>query len=189
VEVALDDWWEKRSSDSVNRRFIDFFQTVILGQITGSVVICLDEIDSTLRLYYTDDLFTAIRGMYNQRAASTVFDRLTFCLLGVASPNELIKDRRTTPYNIGTTIELRDFDPSRDDLRPLAEHLNPDPDTGPGILERILHWTGGHPYLTVKLSAELIGAQTKEAVDRYVDAAFTSLDRLSAVTCSPKDQP
>jgi Leucine-rich repeat (LRR) protein len=179
VEVALNDWWEKRSSDSVNRRFIDFFHTVILAQILGPVVVCLDEIDSTLRLSYTDDLFTAIRGMYNQRATSAVFDRLTFCLLGVASPNELIKDRRTTPYNIGTTIELRDFDASRDDLRSLAERVNPDPDTGSGILGRVLYWTDGHPYLTVKLCAELIGAKTTEAVDHYVDAAFTNLDRLS----------
>ena len=34
-------------------------------------------------------------------------------------PNELIKDRRTTPYNIGKTIELQDFDSERDDLGPL----------------------------------------------------------------------
>ena len=38
------------------------------------------------------------------------YERLTFCLIGVASPNELIKDRRTTPYNVGSTLELRDFD-------------------------------------------------------------------------------
>jgi hypothetical protein len=179
IDIALDDWWGARSSDSVNRRFIDFFQTIVLGQIRKSVVICLDEIDSTLRMPYTDDLFTAIRGMYNQRATSPVFDRLTFCLLGVASPNELIKDRRTTPYNIGTTIELRDFDQNRDDLKLLAQHFDPDPNIGSGILARVLHWTDGHPYLTVKLCAELIGAKTKEAVDRYVDAAFTTLDRLS----------
>jgi hypothetical protein len=179
AEVALDDWWKKRSSDSVNRRFIDFFQTIVLGQISGPIVICLDEIDSTLRLPYTDDLFTAIRGMYNQRATSPAFDRLTFCLLGVANPNELIKDRRTTPYNIGTTIELRDFDQSRDDLKLLAQHLAPDTNIGSGILERVLYWTDGHPYLTMKLCAELIGAKTKEAVDRHVDATFTTLDRLS----------
>jgi AAA-like domain len=149
LEVGLDDWWEQRSLDSVNRRFIDFFQTILLAQIPESVIICLDEIDSTLRLSYTDDLFTAIRGMYNQRATSQVLDRLIFCLLGVASPNELIKDRRTTPYNIGTTIELRDFNAGRDDLRSLVEHLNTDSDTGRGILERVFYWTGGHPYLAL----------------------------------------
>ena len=182
VDIALDDWWGERSSDSVNRRFIDFFQAVILAQIQGSVVICLDEIDSTLRLPYTDNLFTAIRGIYNQRATSPVFDRLTFCLLGVASPNELIKDRRTTPYNVGTTIELRDFDATRDDLRSLAGHLDPDdPASGASILDRVLHWTDGHPYLTVKLCSELaaVAAKTELAVDHYVEAAFTSLDRLS----------
>jgi Leucine-rich repeat (LRR) protein len=177
--VEVDDWWQNRSSDTVNRCFIDFFQTVALAQIEAPIIVFFDEIDSTLRLRYTDDLFTAIRGMYNQRATSAIFERLTFCLLGVATPNELIKDRRTTPYNIGVTIELRDFDADRDDLRALAERLNPDPAIGPDLLERVLYWTDGQPYLTVKLCSELAAAKTRDAVDRYVEDAFTNLDQLS----------
>jgi hypothetical protein len=68
LDIPLDQWWTNRSSDTVNRRFIDFLRTVVLEQIDGPIVIFLDEIDSTLRLAYTDDLFTAIRGMYNQRS-------------------------------------------------------------------------------------------------------------------------
>ena len=37
------------------------------------------------------------------------FQRLTFCLLGVAAPADLISDQRTSPFNIGRRIELRDF--------------------------------------------------------------------------------
>ena len=83
------------------------------------MVVFLDEIDSTLKLPWTDDLFTALRGMYNERALVPAYERLAFCLIGVAAPNELIKDRRTTPYNVGRTLELRDFDLARDDLTPL----------------------------------------------------------------------
>jgi hypothetical protein len=180
LNVVFGDWWRERSSDTVNRRFLDFFQTIALSRVDGPVVVFLDEIDSTLRLLYTDDLFTAIRGMYNRRATTTAFERLTFCLVGVATPNELIKDARTTSYNVGATIELRDFDASRDDLSALAVHLDPDPETGLALLDRVLHWTDGHPYITVKLCAELAAtvAKTGEDVDRYVEAAFTSLDRL-----------
>jgi internalin A len=180
LNVVFGDWWRERSSDTVNRRFLDFFQTIALSRVDGPVVVFLDEIDSTLRLLYTDDLFTAIRGVYNRRATTTAFERLTFCLVGVATPNELIKDARTTPYNVGATIELRDFDASRDDLNALAVHLDPDPETGLVLLDRVLHWTDGHPYMTVKLCAELAAtvAKTGKDVDRYVEAAFTSLDRL-----------
>ena len=73
------------------------------------VVIFLDEIDSTLKLKYTDDFFTTIRAMYNQRATVANNDKGTFCLIGVATPNELVKQRRTTTYNVGKTISLRDF--------------------------------------------------------------------------------
>ena len=44
----------------------------------------------------------------------------------LATPNELIKDRRTTAYNVGRTLSLRDFDAGRDDLGPLARELAAD---------------------------------------------------------------
>jgi hypothetical protein len=75
--------------------------------VAGPVVIFQDEIDSTLKLAFTDDLFTAIRGMYNERTLVPAYERISFCLLGVATPNELIKDRRTTPYNVGCTMKVR----------------------------------------------------------------------------------
>ena len=41
---------------------------------------------------------------------------MTFCLLGVATPSDLIRDTRTTPFNIGQRIDLRDFNPSEASL-------------------------------------------------------------------------
>ena len=109
------------------------------------------------------------------------YERLTFCLIGVAWPNELIKDRRTTPYNVGSTLELRDFDLARDDLTPLIDALGANPEQGRRLIERVLYWTGGHPYLTARLCASLreIGAQAPEDVDRRVDDGFRSLERVS----------
>jgi hypothetical protein len=46
---------------------------------------------------------------------------LTFCLLGVAAPADLIQDVRTTPFNIGRRIELNDF--TEQEAAPLAEGL------------------------------------------------------------------
>src|SRR5262245_11534695 len=75
--------------------------------------------------------------------------RLTFCLLGVATPADLIRDPRTTPFNIGRRIELDDF--SNTEAEPLTQGLGREERTGRALLKRILRWTGGHPYLTQRL--------------------------------------
>src|SRR5262249_9105449 len=57
----------------------------------GHLVIFLDEIDAVRSLpFRTDEFFAGIRECYNRRSQDPEFNRLTFCLLGVASPSELI---------------------------------------------------------------------------------------------------
>jgi hypothetical protein len=126
ITVDLQAWWVERPEETINQRLMRFFREVVLEQVLGAVVCFLDEIDSTLKLAWTDDLFTAFRGMHNDRPMVPAYERLTFCLIGVAAPNELIKDRRTTPYNVGRTLELRDFDIGRDNLAPIASALSED---------------------------------------------------------------
>jgi len=171
--------WGSIRGFTPNQRLIQFFREII-DRCSKRVVIFLDEIDSTFKLPYTDDFFVAIRAMYNDRASDERFERITFCLVGVASPNELIKDRRTTPYNIGRTIELQDFDLERDNLSPLLDALGYDASTGNAVLQSVLKWTGGHPYLTVRLCDRLIASKftTEHQLDRLINKEFASLDHL-----------
>ena len=71
----------------------------------------MDEIDAvrSLRQFKADEFFAGIRECYNRRTEDSKFLRLTFCLLGVATPSDLISDQRMTPFNIGHGIELGDF--------------------------------------------------------------------------------
>ena len=153
---------------------------MVAAQIDAPVLVFLDEIDSTLKLPFTDDLFTALRAMYNERAIVPDYQRIAFCLVGVATPDELIKDRRTTPYNVGKTLWLGDFDTGRDDLTPLEKVLSDDPKLGPELLRRVLHWTGGHPFLTTRLCQDLRTARAAapEDVDRLVDQRYATLEGL-----------
>jgi hypothetical protein len=178
VDVAA--WWREHSEETFNQRLLRFFREVVNESVKGPLVIFLDEIDSTLKLPFTDDLFTAIRSMYNDRPLVPAYERITFCLLGVASANELVKDRRSTPYNVGETLELGDFDAAREDVSALAAALSDDPRTGTAVIERVLYWTGGHPYLTARLCVDLHAAGTSAVadVDRYVETAFVALDRV-----------
>jgi hypothetical protein len=178
IDLDVTAWWSAAPSTTPNRRLIQFFRDEVAVRAGAPVVVFLDEIEFTLSLSYTDDFFLAIRAMYNDRQREPAFERITFCLLGVATPNELIKDQRTTPYNIGRTIELRDFDAERDDLGAAYSAVNDDPETGKRLVETVLHWTGGHPYLTMKHCAEVARSRIKtvEEVDQSIERSYISLE-------------
>jgi hypothetical protein len=116
------------------------------------LVVFIDEIDVVRSLpFSTDEFFAAIRGSYNQRSEDPVFERLTFCLLGVATPADLMRDPHTTPFNLGRRVELADF--SADQAAVLVQWLAPGKPHAfaEALLQRILYWTHGHPYLTQRL--------------------------------------
>src|SRR6185436_8528117 len=126
LEDELDNFaYEHRQLGSL-QRWMRAVREVVLPRCSGRVVIFIDEIDAVRSLpFSTDEFFAAIRECYNRRGEDPAFQRLTFCLLGVASPSDLIRDTRTTPFNIGKRIELADF--NRAEAAPLAAGLSDDP--------------------------------------------------------------
>jgi len=120
------------------------------------LVIFVDEIDTVRSLpFSTEEFFAAIRACYNRRTEDPEFQRLTFSLLGVATPSDLIRDTRLTPFNIGRRIELNDF--AAQEAAPLAGGLGREANAASTLLERILYWTNGHPYLTQRLCQAVAG--------------------------------
>ena len=152
---------------TVVQRFSEFLRELVLEQINGRLVVFFDEIDSTISLDFTDDFFAAIRACYNDRANDDAFERLTFVLLGVASPSDLMRDTRRTPFNIGEGIELADF--TLAEMTDLRLGLNVDEARGQSIVKRIFEWTSGHPYLTQKVASLLLAYEGKELDVGHVD--------------------
>ncbi len=173
LEVDVQSWWEKRPRLSTNsQRFLQFLREVVLQEITESIVIFVDEIDTTLGLVFTDDFFINIRSVYNDRAQYPPYRRLTFVLLGVATPDELIKDNTRTPYNVGRAINLRDF--TRGECEPFRRTIETRyPNRN--YFDQIYAWTAGHPYLTQKLCRAILnwsGEDHPELVDKQVNNLF-----------------
>jgi hypothetical protein len=146
------------------------------------VVVFIDEIDIVRSLpFSTDEFFAAIRECYDRRSEDPAFKQLTFCLLGVAAPTDLIRDTRMTPFNIGRRIELSDFTEEEAALLRVGLEVG---DLGtPGrpekearaLVKRILYWTGGHPYLTQRLCQAVAAdrsAHSAAEVDRRCAALF-----------------
>ena len=150
LDIELDDWWDAQPSLSPLAKLRQFIETILLRQIEQNIVIFIDEIDSVLSLNFpTDDFFALIRGCYNLRVDNPAFNRFSICLLGVATPSTLIKDKQRTPFNIGRRIELRGF--SLQEALPLAVGLQGKVSKPQQVLTAILLWTGGQPFLTQKL--------------------------------------
>ncbi|MEM7062713.1 MAG: CHASE2 domain-containing protein [Cyanobacteria bacterium P01_B01_bin.77] len=144
-------WIQERQGVSPIQRLAQFLETVLLAQIDTSIVIFIDEIDSVLGLSFpTDDFFALIRHCYEKRATSAAYRRLTFVLLGVATPSDLMRSNQySPPFNIGRAISLQGF--QLKDCVPLIKGLKPQIQLPDVALEEILRWSGGQPFLTQKL--------------------------------------
>lgn len=114
LEEELDRYWREHEGLGPLRRWMQALREVVLGagvqafrragvqedtpvspehlnartpEHLPRFVIAIDEIDAVRSLpFSTDEFFAAIRECFNRRAEDPAFQRLTFCLLGVATP-------------------------------------------------------------------------------------------------------
>ncbi|MBD2195638.1 AAA-like domain-containing protein [Calothrix parietina] len=151
----LETWWTENGLLSPVQRLSKFLETVLLKIITEKIVIFIDEIDSILSLAFNlDDFFAVIRDCYNRRATHADYNRLTFALIGVSTPSDLIQDKQRTPFNIGRAIDLTGF--QLHEAEPLARGLAAVGDSGE-LMQAVLAWTGGQPFLTQKVCKLVVG--------------------------------
>ena len=162
----LYEWWDRRSRTlTLGERFVAYFREVLLPETSGRIVVFIDEIDSTLGLDYTDGFFSALRAMTNMRATEHAFSRVSFVLIGVATPAELIRDPAHTPFNIGVRVEVDDFGP--DEATLLVRGIGLPESEVPRVVQRVIYWTGGQPFLTRRLCAMLVSHwRTDDDIDR-----------------------
>lgn len=175
-KVDVDDWWDERHPRTRAERLLEFLR-LLASASESPLVVFFDEIDATLDLPFASEFFVSLRSMHNLRSTSPEYGRITICFAGVATAEALIRDKSLTPYNVGMTIELRDFDKNNDDLSSLVRAIGVDRQVAENVLERILDWTSGHPYLTLYLCQEAMnrGCLTQEGVDRLVDSLLGNL--------------
>ncbi len=181
TQVDVRAWWQERDILSPVQRFSEFVEVVLPQFINRPIVIFIDEIDSTLSLEFdTDDFFAAIR-------ACSEFKHLTFALFGVATPADLIKDGRRSPFNIGQAIDLQGFQPN--EVQPLVRGLVDRAARPEQVITAILDWTGGQPFLTQKL-CKFIQEMEQPLPVGYETELIASLVRSKIITnWETQDEP
>jgi WD40 repeat protein len=182
-------WWSGYEFLSSTQRMAVLIETVLLPSIQSAIVIFMDEIDSILSLEFsTDDFFALIRNCSEKRSQAPNYQRLTFALVGVATPSDLMTDKRRTPFNIqARAVQLEGF--QLNEAAPLAIGLRDKADQAMEVVRAILDWTGGQPFLTQKLCDRI--AQLDDRVMAGQEAAQVDAIVQSEILESweAKDQP
>jgi WD40 repeat protein len=157
LEDEIEDFSDAHPGLGAVDSLVRVLREVVLPRKTSPVVIFVDEIDYVRSLpFSTDEFFAAVRQFYNLRPTDPNLSRLSFCLLGVSTPNELIRSEEITPFNLGRRIDIKDF--TLREAEALITGFRTDEATAKKVLERVLHWTDGHPYLTQRLCSEVARA-------------------------------
>ncbi|WP_445632967.1 Serine/threonine protein kinase [Nostoc sp. DSM 114161] len=168
-QVQFKQWWKMQAGLSPVQKLYQFVEEVLLPNVKNAcqteskaegVFIFIDEIDSLLSLNFPiNDFFAWIRYYYEQQAHNQNLQGLGFALFGVASPSGLIADKHQTPFSIATAIELFDF--QLDEAQPLLEGLKTVISQPEIVLQEIIYWSGGQPFLTQKLCHLVMEAALK----------------------------
>jgi len=186
MEDIFEEWWPSKSGITPVARMGAFWEEIVLKETSQDVVVFIDEVDTVLSLnktiLNTDDFFAAIRAIYNKRSLNADSQRLNFAVFGVAAPHELMSDHERTPFNIGVSIPIHNF--TLEEASVLKKGFINDDATNSALLERILYWTSGQPYLSQELCQKLSTTkcdieQAQRIVDEVVATTFFTLDILN----------
>ncbi len=174
-QINVRSWLAERQDLSPIGRLGELLEATLPELIQQPIVIFFDEINSTLSLPFdTDDFFALIRSCHEHQ-------RLTFALLGVATPSDLISDKTRTPFDIGRAIQLNGF--CLQEVQPLEQGLVGKVESPRAVLKEILDWTGGQPFLTQKLC--LLVAQHGEQEGTY----YQDLSKVAPEVSSAEQSP
>jgi len=150
-EIQWRAWWKERKGFfSPAQQFVLFITEILLVEIKQNIIIFIDEVDHILtQKFPLDEFFIEICYIFEQRNTNPNYRRLTFALFGVSTPNHLIKDKFQRPFDIGQFIELEGF--KYNEIQPLLKGLQKKFFQPNLVINEILNWTSGQPFLTQKL--------------------------------------
>ena len=158
--LDLDHWPEEVWEDhlSPNANFERYFATHVLASVEGHFVWAMDEVDRIFTSPFSDDVFALFRSWHNERALDpdSPWHRLSLLITYATEAALFIADLNMSPFNIGTRLQLEDFDLAQ------VEELNRRHGAPLGSPEEVADFyelTGGQPYLTRRSFQEML---TKE---------------------------
>jgi hypothetical protein len=170
--------WRTPTGQPGDEAWLAFLRECLLTKMEKPIVIFLDEIDWLRELPFGERFFRSVYRLPQLRDQFPPLARLTFCLLGVTPLEDLVPPATFGPFAWIREIWLRDFLPEESQAfaEPLKHYVGGE---AAGLLEAILAWAGGNPYMIQRLCKELTQVPPPstalsriERVDQLVDDMF-----------------
>ncbi|MGK7922789.1 MAG: AAA-like domain-containing protein [Trichodesmium sp.] len=158
-------WWEETADIPTDEKLFIFIEEVLLTYTQNEkIVIFIDDVnDDRFVNSGLSSLGVLIDFCLQKRANNPDFKRLTFALLGTTIPNNLI--------NVCKYIELTNF--QIEEVPHFVNRFGGIVQQPRKVMEEILFWSGGQPFLTQKLCQIVInylGDRAEE--ENYNDVAL-----------------
>lgn len=139
--AVVDKYWQTARNPA--QTFNRFLQQEMLQRFDHPVLLAIDEADLLLGAEYQKHFFALLRAWDSRRAFDADWRKLNLVMVISTHPYLLIDDVNLSPFNVGLTIQLKDFNPGQ--LADLNQrHGNP---LKQDELSSLMTLVGGHPYL------------------------------------------
>ena len=131
--------------DGPNGNFRRYMEREVLNKISGPLIWGLDEVDILFTYDYGKEIFAFFRSLFNARELEPdgPWKRLTLAIVYATEAHLFINDPHMSPFNVGTPLELQDFDLAQ------VKELNDRYEQPLKAEELAIYFSmlGGHPYL------------------------------------------
>ncbi|NVB36317.1 AAA-like domain-containing protein [Pseudenhygromyxa sp. WMMC2535] len=175
AEEAKNAW--RRSKGPPQLRLRAGLREVVLERSEAPLVLFIDELELCRALGPArDDVFAALRAMAEARGHEPIWARLSVCLIGALTRDELASDTRRGPFDLGAR-ELAPRDFSREQLGAFAPVLDALEVDTEAVLDALYDWTSGHPALCQWIAGDLLLREVKRgeeasAVETVIRESF-----------------
>ncbi|PRP95538.1 WD domain, G-beta repeat [Enhygromyxa salina] len=146
----------RRSKGPPQMRLRACLREVLLESSEDPLVLFIDELELVRALGPArDDFFAALRAMSDARGHDEVWRRLSVCLVGAMTRDELISDPGRSSFDLpAREFAPRDF--NRELLQEFAETLAPLGVNTDALLDALHDWTSGSPALIQWICGDLL---------------------------------
>lgn len=154
AEQAKKTW--RKSKGPPQMRLRACLREVLLEPNDKPLVLFIDELELIRSLGPArDDFFAALRAMSDARGNDSVWRRLSVCLIGALTRDELISDPGRSSFD----LPAREFNPrdfSREQLDEFGPTLAPLGVDQKALLDALYDWTSGNPALVQWICGDLL---------------------------------
>lgn len=138
----------------------------------GIRTLVIDEIDTIRRIEEPEAVISAFKEYRARQSELPYSQRLALCFVGLRPFYELADPQSGAASPLGELIHMEDFPRDEETAFAIAAGFPEGSKGTKAIVARILHHTGGQPYLTIYLAdrAARDGVSTADAVDGMVES-------------------